>query len=395
MEIIFVVLCCVGTLWSIAGMICLWRLTPSREQRRGSTVRPTRGTWAPVSVLKPLCGIDDQLADNLRSFFRLRHPQFELVFGVEGQNDPAIQVVEALRRHHPHVPCRLVVHDGGRGINPKVASLREMMKAASHDVVVISDSNVRVPRDYLSRMIGELQQEGVGLVTSLFVGQGERTLGAALESSQLNGPMAVGVAATHLMVGHPISLGKSMALRHSDLARLGGLESVASVLAEDYIIGRMFASAGYKVRISTLPVDNICRYTTVAGLFKRLLRWNMIRFRMVPLPFALEPLTIPLSVALGAPMFGVPLVWALLWAATLTILRDGLAWWRLRGTEGIWRVPLLFIPRDLIFALSHMLTPLFRHVRWRGRRVLVSTGTRLYAEPAGHLQGTAPSRESS
>lgn len=377
MDQIFIALCCMSTLWTLASMVALWRVT-----RRSAAAPLACGT--PVSVLKPLCGVDDALEQNLGSFFTQDHPCFELVFGIEGAADPAIPVVRRLQARFPEVRSRLVVHSGGRGINPKVANLRAMIDAASHDVVLISDSNVRAPASYLSTMTDELRQPGVGLVTSLFVGRGEQTLGAALESSQLNGPVAAGVAAVNRLAGHPACVGKSMMFCHSVLRQLGGLESVASVLAEDYVIGRMFASGGHKVVLSALVVDNVCRGTSVLGFVKRQLRWNMIRIRMVPLPFALEPLTVPLTVALTAPLLGVPLAWALAWALALTALRDSLAWWRLRGARGLLRGVALGPVRDLLMLLAYISTPLFRHVRWRGRKVRVSAGTRLYAEPGSY-----------
>src|SRR5262249_45259318 len=132
--------------------------------------RRRAGAWAatatpPVSVLKPLCGADDDLAANLDTFFRQRYPAFELVFGVVG-DDPAAAVVRRLMAAHPGVRARLVVHDGGRGLNPKVANLRGILSAGTHDLVVISDSNIAVGPTYLARMAA-CMGDGVGVVTSL------------------------------------------------------------------------------------------------------------------------------------------------------------------------------------------------------------------------------------
>jgi len=379
--------------WALASVWALCKTAGrARDTEEGLRAAPDGG-YPAVSVLKPLCGVDDALEQNLRSFFLQDYPgpRFELVFGVEGADDPVVAVVHRLRVQFPQVRCRLVVHDGGRGINPKVANLREMMEAARHDVVVISDSNVRVPPCYLATMCAELLQPGVELVTSLFVGRQERSLGATLEVSQLNGPTITGLAGVNQLLGHPACMGKSMAFRRSVLRGLGGLESVAAVLAEDYVIGRMFSSAGHGVKLSSLVVDNICRRTGVAQFFKRQLRWNMIRIRMVPLPFLLEPLTVPFLVALAAPLFSVSLAWGIVWAAAVTVARDGLSWWRLRGGRGL--VPALLVSplRDLLMGLAHLATPFCRHVSWRGRRVRVSAGTRLYAEPGGYA---APSEGS-
>lgn len=371
LPLLYLAVAAVSTLWALGGLLAVWRVT-----RR---VAPPALAPTAVSVLKPLCGVDPDLERNLEGFFVQDHPDFELVFGAQGA-DPALDLVRRLRDRHPTVPCRIVVHDGGRGLNPKVGNLRAMLTAARHDVVLISDSNIAAPPDYLRRMADELAEPGVGLVTSLFAGAGERNLGATLESLHLNGAIAGGIALPAESFDLPVAVGKSMMFRASALARLGGLESVAHVLAEDYVIGRMFDAAGYRVRLASQPVRNVVGTTTVGAFVRRHVRWGMIRVRLVPLAFLAEPATIPLAVALAAPLFGVALLPALAWAAAITIVRDAGQWVALRGPAGLGRALPLFPLRDALVLLAWVLAPLRRHVKWRGARVLVSAGTRLFAE---------------
>ncbi len=362
------------TVWTVAGVAAVWRV------RRRAAARRADGPLPPVSVLKPLRGVDEDLEANLRTFFEQDHPDHELVFGVEGADDPALAVVRRLRREYPNTRARIVVHDGGRGINPKVSNLRAMMEAVAHDVVVISDSNVAVAPDYLSRMASELGDPRVGVVTSMFAGAGERTIGAALENLHLNGAVAAGAALPTDLLDHPVVVGKSMMFRRSVLERLGGLESVANVLAEDYVMGRMFHAAGYEVRLCPQPIRNVNARTTVRAFFDRHVRWGMIRLRMKPVAFVLEPLTHPLFVALLAPLFGMTGAGPVLWALALTLVRDGVQWLTLRGPQGLLRALPLFPLRDAV-VLAAWATAFFRrHVVWRGNRVRVSAGTRLYAE---------------
>jgi ceramide glucosyltransferase len=220
----------------------------------------------------------------------------------------------------------------------------------------------------------------VGLVSSLFAGTAEQTLGATLENLHLNGEVAAGVALPTELLGHPVVVGKSMMFRRSVFERLGGFASVANVLAEDYVVGRMFHHAGYEVRLAPTPIRNVNPDTGVAAFVRRHLRWGMIRLRLVPLPFALEPLGRPLVVALLAPLLGDFGLWPFAWALGLTLLRDAAQWLALRGRAGLLKALLLAPLRDLLVTAAWIATPFHRHVTWRGKRVRVSAGTRLYAE---------------
>ncbi len=385
MLALVLLLAVVATLWAALGVFSV-----ARVRLRAGVPSRRLSELPPVTVLKPLCGVDADLEANLRTFFEQDHPRFELVFGVQGASDPAAEIVRRLRAEYPQVVARLVVHDGGRGLNPKVSNLRAMLEhAAQHDVIVVSDSNVAVARDYLRELATELARPNTGLVTSPISGEGERTLGAALEALQLNGPVAAGVAIASELARHTIVVGKSMMFRRSELARLGGLESVAEVLAEDYVIGRMYLEAGYAVRLARTPVRNIVRAATVRTFSDRMLRWGMIRIRLAPAAFFLEPLASPLVVAAVALATGTLGAWPLWWAVAVMLVRDAATTLLMRGPRGLTTLPLVLV-RDVIVLGTWCVTPFHKHVRWRGRRVRVSAGTRLYAaEPSA---APAPAR---
>jgi len=334
----------------------------------------------PVSVLKPLCGADDALEANLETFFRQSWPHYELVFGVEGETDPAIAVVRRLRERFPNVRARLVIHDGKRALNPKVSNLRAMLEAGTHDVVVVSDSNVAVEADYLRLMLGQLLGDpSVGLVSNLFAGVGERSLGATLENLHLNGPVAGSVAITGDTGDQAVSVGKSMMFRRSVFETLGGLEAVGSLLAEDFVMGRMFTQAGYKVRLCGGVIRNVCADTSVRRFLHRHLRWGLIRSRVTPALYPFEPLFSPMAVALLVPLLGVTGIGPLVWGVTLTLLRDALQWTRLRGPDGLLTALPLGPLKELLILPVWAAAPFLRTVSWRGRSYRVSTGTRLYA----------------
>jgi ceramide glucosyltransferase len=152
------------------------------------------------------------------------------------------------------------------------------------------------------------------------------------------------------------------------------------VLAEDYVIGRMFHEAGFDVRLCPAPVMNVIARSTIPSFFRRQLRWNMIRLRLQPFPFLLEPLTVPLFTAGLAIALGAPVMATLAMAWGLTALRDGAQWTMMRGRKGL-VLALLVIPlRELLILAIWLSTFPKRHISWRGNRVRVSAGTRLYME---------------
>jgi ceramide glucosyltransferase len=376
MHLIALALIALSSLWTSVGLVMVLRAT--RSTRAGN--RPSRAPERPaVSVLKPLCGADAELSTNLESFFSQSYPEYELVFGVEDPNDPAVAVVDELRRRYPKQPCKLVLHEGGDGINPKVRNLLGMLPYAAHDLCLVSDSNVRAPAHYVAEMVDTLLEgKRVGLVTNLFAGSGENTLGAALENVQLNGFCAAG-AALPTSLGDALVVGKSMLFSRSTFERLGGFERVANVLAEDFVIGKMFQHAGYRVRIAPTVLENVTSRMTVAAFLGRHLRWSMLRWRLRPLAALLEPVTSPLALLpIAVLAFGTA---GVTWAICLLMLRDVGGWIALRGWRRAWLPALLAPLRELCMLFVWARAPFKRHVVWRGHRVRMGAGTLLYAPP--------------
>ena len=357
------------TVWNVAGALSIARAT---RPRPSNGARPP-----PVSILKPLSGADDGLYANLKSFFEQDHPDFELLFGVTDPGDPALSVVARLTREFPHVPCQVVVHEGGTALNPKVRNLLGIEPHAEHDLVLISDSNVHAPPHYVRELAALHQSERAGIVTNLFAGRGEKSLGAALENVQLNGFCAAGSALPTLS-GDAAIIGKSTLFSRSALEGLGGLNRLSCVLAEDFILGKMFERAGQRIVIAPTVLDNPNRRLTLRAAFARHLRWSMLRWRLRPVAALLEPVTSPLLM--------LPLAWSLvgplatLWCVALLLIRDLGGWVLLRGWGRAW-IPILLGPvRELAAPLAWLLGAFKRHVTWRGQRLRLSAGTLLYAE---------------
>ncbi len=375
MSTLLIALIVIGTALAASSVAAVYRAT----HKKAPQPRPVNRVLPHVTVLKPLRGADDSLESNLETFFLQDYPRMELLFGIEGEGDPAAAVVRRLAARYPGVCSRLVIHEGGRGLNPKVSNLRAMLETPTHDVVVISDSNIAVRPDYVRRMVDALAGDQVGVVTNLIRGVRERSLGATFENLQLIGPVAGGVAAS-AEIGRTITIGKSMMFRRSDLQQLGGMESVATLLAEDYVIGRMFRAAGYRVALCDTVVDNVCEQTPVRTFARRHMRWGLMRSRLKPLVYPFELLSHPFAIAAVAPLLGATGWWPLLWALGVSTTRDGLQWLRLRGTDGLGKAMLLVGPKEVLMLGVWLVAPFRRHVSWRGRRYRVSAGTRLYDE---------------
>lgn len=367
MIVIGLALLTLTTLWIVLGAIAVARV---RFQTRNLHLSDR-----PVTILKPLAGADSGLEVNLRTFFEQDHRQLQLVFGVERENDPAIAVVRKLIAAHPAIDATLVIRPGHRAMNPKVSNLKKMIGEAKHDLLLISDSNVRAPRSYVRDMVAVMEANDAGLVTNAFAGCGEKTIGAALENVQLNGFVAAG-AALPTMLEDPAVVGKSMLFSRRELEALGGFDRVSDVLAEDFIIGKMFQEAGRSVHIAREVLHSINGRVTIKSALDRQLRWSMLRIRLRPLAFLFEPLTSPLAMLpLAFILFGGT---AVLWAVALILIRDVGQWIVLRGRDRLW-IPILLAPfREMLMLGVWAVTPFVKHISWRGNKVRIGAGTIVY-----------------
>jgi len=384
------------------------------------TAKP-RGPLPPITILKPLCGFDEDLDENLRSLAGQDYPApIQIVLGAEDSRDPALDAARRLRARFPTLDVQIVHCDRPLGLNPKVNNLSALLARARFDVILVSDSNVRARPGYLRAIAAELVADSrVELVYNPVVGSGEKSAGAVLETLQLATFATAAVCASSVLGGPACVIGKSMLFRRSTLEKLGGLRAVRSVLAEDFLLGRRFERAGHLVALCPMPVDTVCGRWSVGRFLERHIRWGQLRRRMGPAFFA-EPLLNPVAFACALLGFAAlsaagparaatltsldglrsaacaPLSCATLAAAAFTAIAikaasDVLLLWHLREAPLRLRDLPLVPLKDLLALLAWSIALIKISVSWRGHHFRIGRLSRLTRDP-GFGPGPLPDR---
>lgn len=350
---------------------------------RGESARAPRGGPG-VSVLKPLSGLDDELEENLRSFVGQRTDgrPYEVLLGVRDVKDAAYPLAQDAARRWPHV-FRVVVQQGTPGLNPKVNQLLTLERAARHELLVISDSNVRVPEGYLAGVVRAFEDPEVGLVTHPVAGEGERSLGSLFDNLQMACGVGAGMIAAKRGAGRDVVVGKSMALRRADLARMGSFEAVKDLLAEDYVLGKWVRERlGKRVDVARHCVVAVSTHKHVGDFYARYKRWSVIQRSLVSLPVYASQLLLhpgPLALA-GGLLWPRPRALALAGAVVgLKAACDLAVASAMRPSRPPWRTfPSLPLKDTLLFA-AWARGLVWHSVEWRGHRLRVGSGSRLLA----------------
>jgi ceramide glucosyltransferase len=321
-----------------------------------------------VTILKPLCGDEHELFECLRSFFDQDYPRFEIVFGVSDGDDPAAEVVARLQREFPHIDAKLVVDRRQHGSSRKVSNLMNMLPLARHEYLVISDSDVRVSRDYLSRIVPPLLDPDVGIVTCPYRGTPRRGLWSLLGSMFINDWFIPSVRVAALSGSRAFAFGVTIALRRQVLASIGGLAAIANQLADDYRLGELTRARGLRTILSDVVVETCVDERSFGELVRHELRWLRTIRTVRPIGYALSFMT-----------FSVPMAWvgcAISRAAApamillvVTALGRLMLHLRVRSPNSDLARDLLVLPlRDLLSLLLWGWAFVTRRVHWRGAR---------------------------
>ncbi len=327
---------------------------------------PSAPIQPPVSVLKPLCGEDPGLYENLLSFADQRYPDFELICGVQDPSDPAIAVVERLQHERPERRVVLVVETRRQARNLKVANLMNMLPSARHDRLVLADSDIRVAPDFLAAVVAPLEDPRVGLVTSLYRGRPADAAAASRLGAQfINHAFLPQAILGEILVPGQGCFGASIAMTRATLDAMGGLAAVGDTLADDNALGAGVRRLGKRVQVSTVVIDDWIGEASLVRLFRHELRWALTIRGVAPWGYLGSVVTHPLMLALLAVLAGglqpIPLtVLAVALLGRFAMVRAIDRALKL-ATTPFWRIP----GRDLLSFAVFLASFCTRSVAWR------------------------------
>lgn len=326
-----------------------------------------------VSVLKPLSGLDEGLEENLRGFFEQdffeqEHadaPLFELIFAVRDESDPCVPLVRRLCSEYKNVPSRLILTGEPPYPHAKVYSLARMMAVAKHDVLVMSDSDIRVTRDFLRRIAAEFSDPEIALATCPYRAVAGSSVWSRMEASGMNTTFWQGAFTARLVEGMTFAVGPTTVVRRRFIDEAGGIASLKDYLAEDFELGRRLATAGHRVILSSYVVEHRIGSETAARNVEHRIRWARTGRRSRPRGYVGQIFTYPVPLALLLWTIA-PVAW---WPVVVTALavRAVSAWVTSQVVLGA-RVHWLLLPFEDILGFFFWIAGFFGNsITWRGR----------------------------
>jgi ceramide glucosyltransferase len=227
----------------------------------------------PVSLFKPLHGAEPNLEAHLETFFRQDYPEYEIIFGARVSADAGLQAARRVAARHPNIPVKFVLTGEPWYVNAKVCTLELMEKAASHDIFIVSDSDVRVSREYIREVAAPFADNKVGAVTCLYRGVAEQGLWSKLEAAGMSVEMSAGVLVADLIEGMQFTLGPTMAVRRNCVQEIGGFGALGAYCADDFVVGNEIANNGHTVVLSTHVIDHMVLNSNFVDSQKHQIRW--------------------------------------------------------------------------------------------------------------------------
>ena len=264
----------IGTLSSVVflGLALLGVIRFRADAGKQFSSIPDAAHLPPVSVLKPVHGLEAQLKENIESFFRQDYPDYEILFAADDADDPALEVVREVCARYPHIRSRVLV-TGTPWPNPVVYSFHCMAEAAAHEILVTTDSDVEVGPRYLREIVPPLLDPQVGLVTCVYRGKNVAGFFSGLTAIGMSVEMTAGVLVANLLEGMKFGLGPTTVVRKDSLARIGGYTALQDYIAYDFAIGDLMAKAGYRVVLSGHIIDHVVNQKSFRRMWQNQLRW--------------------------------------------------------------------------------------------------------------------------
>jgi ceramide glucosyltransferase len=357
MTLVLLALLAGALVYSLLSIVAAFRYLRVRPPELVST--------EPISILKPLYGLDDGLESNLRTFFEQDYPAFEILFAVREKDDPAVGIVDKLQREYPHVPVRLVVTGEPPYPNAKVFSLDQMLTVAKNDLVVMSDSDIRVAGNLLRVVAAEFQDTRLGIATCPYRTVAGKNVWSRLEATGLNTDFLSGILVARMLEGMKFAVGATIAARRRALQAIGTFDRLKEYLAEDFVMGKFAAESGYGVILSAQVVEHHIGSTPLAANAAHRLRWVRSTRRSRPVGYLGQLFTMPFPLALLVCIAN-PAWWP---ALPLALLVRGVAAYvisvRVLQTKIDWSL----LPIEDLVVFCFWIVGFFGNtIVWRGRR---------------------------
>jgi ceramide glucosyltransferase len=242
------------------------------DVRRQFASIPEDPKLPPVSVLKPVHGLEAQLKENIESFFRQDYPNYEILFAADDANDAALEVVREVCARYPNIPTRILV-TGTPWPNPVVYSFHCLAEAAEHEILVTTDSDVEVAPNYLREVVSPLLDPKVGMVTCVYRGKNAAGFFSGLTAIGMSVEMTAGVLVANLLEGMKFGLGPTTVVRKDSLASIGGYTALRDYIAYDFAIGNLLAKGGYRVVLSEHIINHVVNQKSFRHMWQNQLRW--------------------------------------------------------------------------------------------------------------------------
>ena len=328
----------------------------------------------PVSILKPVCGLDREIYENFASFCRLDYPEYEILFGVTDENDPVISVVEDLQRAFPGRAIRLLVGAPLLGTSPKMNLLCRLVREAKYDLLVINDSDVRVEADYLRNSAAPFRDPKVGVVTALFRSITEGDFASDLDAVGVPSDSSASALVAERFGGMDFALGWTMATTKQRLEEIGGFEAMADHHSDDFTLGNRIARNGYRIALMRKPIWMVFPKERLSQFLRHELRWSTMLRNIRPVGYLGLAMTFGLPWAVLAAVVSHSFAGATAYLLAYSVLRLMMAWtigvWGLGDPvvrRKIWLVPI----RDAVNFFVWLAGFFFRKVQWRGKEYRV------------------------
>jgi len=345
---------------------CAIAIVAAADYRRSSAPRVMQPP--PVSVLRPLAGAQDNTEANLRSVFEQHYPEFEVLLSVHEETDPAVEIARRVMAEYRRIPSRLVIAGASPLPNAKVWSLRTLISEANYEMVVMTDSDIRLEHDCLATVVSELSQPGAALVTCPYRAVGGPRYWPRVEALGLNIEFLAGMLTQRFLNGMDFAIGCTIATRKQELATIGGLRYLQRYLAEDFMMGRLMHARGRKVILSRSVIEHYIGNDTFAQNWRHRLRWARSTRRSRRIGYTGEIFTKPVSLALLVTA-AAPWAW---WTIVIAMAaRAAVAYataTAILGVRHVWVLPV----EDLASFVTWVLGFFGKTILWRGRKLVIT-----------------------